>query len=166
MHQHPDSIVIPLVASKIRFALPDGTSQDSEMANESAQYNPAGTHNPMNVGTAAVEAVLVEFKNPAGLGTLPTSRPGMTLKTLAEGSRAAAYRATMAPTFAEPAGTTHDFDQVVIALAPAQLSLALAGKPAKTSWARGDVEFIARFLPHEAKNTGGRPVDIIVVAIK
>jgi hypothetical protein len=166
MHQHPDSIVIPLVASKVRFTLPDGTSQDSDMANESAQYTPAGRHNPMNTGSTAVEAVLVEFKNPAGLGTLPTSRPGMTLKTLAEGSRAAAYRATMATSFAEPAGTTHDFDQVVIALAPAQLSLALPGKPAKTSWARGDVEFIARFLPHEAKNTGGKPVDIIVVAIK
>ena len=34
MHQHPDSIVIPLAPSKVRFGLPDGKSQDSELANE------------------------------------------------------------------------------------------------------------------------------------
>ena len=35
--------------------------------------------------------------------------------------RAMAYRSTASATFAEPAGTKHDFDQVVIALGPAQL---------------------------------------------
>jgi beta-alanine degradation protein BauB len=28
MHQHPDAIVIPLAAAKVRFTLPDGKSQD------------------------------------------------------------------------------------------------------------------------------------------
>jgi len=167
MHQHPDSIVIPLVESKVRFTMPDGTSQDSDLANESAQYTSAGTHNPTNTGTGPVDAVLVEFKTPAaGKATLPTSRPGMTLKTLAEGPRATAYRATMDGTFAEPAGTKHDFDQVVVSLAPAQMSLSIDGKPAKTTWARGDVQFIGRGVAHEAKNTGGKPIDIVVIAIK
>ena len=40
MHQHPDSIVVPLTASKVKFTLPDGKTQDSEMANEVAQYTP------------------------------------------------------------------------------------------------------------------------------
>ena len=40
------------------------------------------------------------------------------------------------------------------------------GKPAKTKWARGDVQFIGRGVAHEAKNTGGKPVDMIIVAIK
>ncbi len=167
MHQHPDSIVVPLVDSKVRFATPDGKSVDNDLASESAMYTPAGTHNPSNIGTSALSAILVEFKTAApGTATLPASRPGMSLKALAEGPRAMAYRSTAGPTFAEPAGSKHDFDQVVIALGPAQLSLSIDGKPAKTTWSRGDAQFIGRGVPHEAKNTGGKPVDMVIVAIK
>jgi beta-alanine degradation protein BauB len=167
MHQHPDSLAVFLAASKVRFAMPDGKSEDSDVANESAQYTPAGTHNPTNVGTAPVDALLVEFKTAApGKAALPASREGMTLKVLAEGPRATAYRSTASATFAEPAGSKHDFDQVVIALGPAQLSLSIDGKPAKTTWARGDVQFIGRGVAHEAKNTGGKPVDMVIVVIK
>jgi len=167
MHQHPDSIVVPLVASKVRFGLPDGKTQDQELANESAMYTPAGTHNPTNVGTTAIDALLIEFKAAApGKATLPANREGMTMKVLAEGPRALAYRTTAAPTFAEPAGTKHEYDQVVIALGPAQMSLSIDGKPAKTTWARGDAVFIGRGTAHESKNAGGKPVDYIIVAIK
>ena len=167
MHQHPDYIVIPLAASKVRFTTPDGKSEDRDMANESATYTPASTHNPTNIGTGPITALLVEFKTAAaGKATLPASRPGMTMNVLAEGPRAMAYRSTAAATFAEPAGTKHDFDQVVIALGAAQLSLSIDGKPAKTTWARGDAQFIGRGVPHEAKNTGGKPVDMVIVAIK
>ena len=167
LHQHPDSIVIPLSASKVRFTLPDKTAQDSDLANESAMYTPAGTHIPTNVGTGPVDALLIEFKTAApGKAALPTSRPGMTLKMLAEGPRATAYRGTAAATFAEPAGSKHDFDQVVIALGASPMSLSIDGKPAKTTWARGDVQFIGRGVAHEAKNTGGKPGDMIIVAIK
>jgi quercetin dioxygenase-like cupin family protein len=167
MHSHPDSIVIPLAASKVRFTLPDGKSQDSDLASESAMYTPAGTHNPANIGTGPVDALLVEFKTAApGKAELPTSRPGMTVKVLAEGPRASAFRSTASATFAEEAGSKHDFDQVVIALGPASMSLSIDGKPAKTTWARGDVQFIGRGVAHEAKNTGGKPVDMVIVAIK
>jgi quercetin dioxygenase-like cupin family protein len=167
MHQHPDSIVIPLVDSKVRFTMPDGKTQDSELANESAMYTPAGTHSPANIGTARISALLVEFKGATpGTAELPTSRPGMTIKVLAEGPRGVAYRTTAEPTFQEPAGTKHDFDQVVIALGESQMSLAIEGKPAKTKWARGDVQFVGRGVAHEAKNTGGKPVDFVIVAIK
>jgi hypothetical protein len=167
MHQHPDSIVVPLAPSKVRFALADGKTEDSDLLNESAMYSPAGTHNPTNVGTGPVDAVLVEFKTPKpGTATIPTSRPGATLKMLAEGPRAVAYRTTADPTFSEPAGTKHEYEQVVIALGPTQMSLAIDGKPAKTSWSRGDVQFIGRSVPHESKNTGGKPVDFVIVAIK
>ena len=167
LHQHPDAIVVPLSASKVRFTMADGKTQDSDMASESAMYTPAGTHIPSNIGTGPVDALLIEFKTAApGNAALPTSRPGMTLKVLAEGPRAAAYRSTASPTFAEPAGSKHDFDQVVIALGPSPLSLSIDGKPAKTTWARGDVQFIGRGVAHEAKNTGGKPGDMIIVAIK
>jgi len=167
MHQHPDSIIIPMAAVKVRFTMPDGKSVDSEMASESAMYNAAGTHSPANMGTARIDGILVEFKSAApGKAMLPASRPGMALKVLAEGPRAMAYRTTADPTFQEPAGTKHDYDQVVIALGSAQMSLAIDGKPAKTTWARGDAQFVGRGVPHEAKNASGKPVDFIIVAIK
>jgi quercetin dioxygenase-like cupin family protein len=167
MHQHPDSIVIPLSDSKVKFGLPDGKSQDSELANESAMYSPGGTHLPANVGTGRVSAILVEFKTAApGTATLPASREGMKMKVLAEGPRAMAYRVTADPTFQEPAGTKHDYDQVIIALAPSQMSLAIDGKPVKAKWARGDVQFIGRGVPHESKNTNSKPIDFVIVAIK
>jgi len=167
MHQHPDSIVIPLSASKVKFNLPDGKSEDVDLPSESAMYTPAGTHNPENIGKGRVEAVLVEFKAAKpGTATIPTSRPSMTIKSLAEGPRAVAVRSTADASFQEPAGTKHDFDQVVIALGPTGLSLAVDGKPAKTTWARGDVQFIGRGVAHESKNTSGKPVEMVIVAIK
>jgi len=90
----------------------------------------------------------------------------MTVKMLAEGPYATAYRSTASATFAEPAGSKHDFDQVVIALGPGPISLSIDGTPAKTTWARGDVQFIGRGVAHEAKNTGGKPSDMVIVAIK
>jgi quercetin dioxygenase-like cupin family protein len=167
MHQHPDSIAIPMAASKVKFATPDGKSEDREMASETATYTPAGLHKPTNIGTGPIDVIQVEFKAAKpGTAALPASRPGMALNVLAEGPRAMAYRSTAAPTFAEAAGTKHDFDQVVIALGPAQMSLSVAGQPAKTTWARGDAMFIGRGVAHEAKNTGGKAVDMIIVAIK
>jgi len=167
MHQHPDAIMVPLGDGKGRFALADGTSEDREMANEMAMYTPAVTHSPSNIGTGRMGGLLIEFKAAAaGTAALPTSREGMAVKLLAEGPRAVAHRMTADPTFHEPAGSKHDYDQVVIALGPSQMSLALDGKAPKTSWARGDVQFIGRGVPHESKNTGSKPVDFVIVSIR
>ncbi|MBA3231246.1 MAG: hypothetical protein H0T05_00315 [Acidobacteria bacterium] len=167
MHQHPDAIVIPLGDAKVRFTTPDGKAEDTALASESARYTPAVTHSPANIGTGRIDGLLVEFKSPkAGTAAMPASRDGMGMKKLAEGPRAEAYRMTVAPTFEEPAGSTHEYDQIVITLGPAPMSLAIDGKPAKTTWARGDAQFIGRGVPHASKNTGGKPVDLIIVYIK
>jgi beta-alanine degradation protein BauB len=165
-HSHPDAIVVPLTAAKVQFTTPDGKSQDSDMTMDSATYTPAGTHSVLNNGKAKVDGILVEFKGEAGKSTLPTARPGLAMKMLAEGPRGIAYRTTAEPTFHEAAGSKHDFDQVVIALGPSPISLSIDGKPTRTSWARGDAQFIGRGVAHEAKNTGGKPVDMLIVAIK
>jgi hypothetical protein len=137
------------------------------MPAESAMYSPAGTHTPTNIGTTRADAILVEFKTPApGTATLPTERPGAAMKILAEGPRGMAYRITAEPTFQEAPGSKHDYDQIVITLGPTQMSLSIDGKPAKTTWARGDVQFITRGVGHESKNIGAKPQDLIIVAIK
>ncbi len=167
MHAHPDSVLVVLSGGKVRFTMPDGKTEDLDVAADSAMYSPTITHNPANVGTSRLDAILVELKSPtAPTTTLPTSRPGLALKTLAEGARATAYRATSATTFQEPAGSKHEYDQVVIALGSSQQSLSIDGKPAKTTWARGDVVLVPRGVAHEGKNTGGKPVEFVIVAIK
>jgi quercetin dioxygenase-like cupin family protein len=167
MHKHPDHVVIPLSASKVRFTGADGKSEDADLAAESATFSPAIGHSGANTGSTAVDAIVVEFKTAApGKATLPPAREGLAMKVLAESPRAMVYRSTADPKFQEAAGTKHDYDQVVIALGAAPMSLSVDGKPAKTSWARGDVQLIGRGTGHESKNTGGKPVDFIIVAVK
>jgi quercetin dioxygenase-like cupin family protein len=167
MHAHPDAVLVPLNSSKVRFTMPDGKTEDGDLAAEAAAYTPAGTHAGAIVGTDRVEAILVEIKaKTAAAAALPATRPGINQKVLAEGPRAVAYRATAAPDFGEPAGSTHDFDQVVIALGPADLSLSVEGKAPVAKWQRGDVQFVGKGVKHESKNTSGKPVDFIIVGIK
>jgi quercetin dioxygenase-like cupin family protein len=167
MHSHPDAMLVSLATSKARFTLPDGKTQDSEVVADTAFYAPAGTHSPTNVGTTNVDAILVEFKaKTAGTAALPTSREGMSLNVLAESPRATAWRITASPTFSEAAGTTHDYDQVVIPLGAADIKLTVDGQPTRTKWQRGEVEFIGRGTKHESQNTGGQPIDFVIVGIK
>ena len=42
MHQHPDSLVVSLTPSKVRFTTPDGKSQDSDMPSDSADVHTGG----------------------------------------------------------------------------------------------------------------------------
>ena len=167
MHSHPDAILVPLTSGKARFTMPDGKSEDHELAADTAMFTPATTHSPANVGTTKIEAILVEFKAPAaGTATLPASRPGMTQTVLAECPRATAWRTTAAPTFSEPAGTTHEYDQVVVALGAGQVKLAIEGQPARTKWDKGDVAFVGRGVKHQAQNTGSQSIDYVIVGIK
>jgi quercetin dioxygenase-like cupin family protein len=167
MHSHPDSAVVILRGGQMQFGAPDGTKTETTNADNSGLYLPAGSHANQNVGKTAIDAILIEFKTPKpGTVVLPATRPGMTMTTLAEGPRAVIYKVVDDGKFAEPAGTKHDYDQVVIALEPGQMSLSLDGKPAKTTWARGDVQWIPRGMPHESKNTTGKPTTFAIVAVR
>jgi quercetin dioxygenase-like cupin family protein len=166
MHSHPDAILVALGDAKATFTFPDGKTQVMELKKDTATYTPAFTHAVAITGTTPVDAILVEFKaKEPGTATLPTQRPGMQITPLADGPHAVAYKSTAAPDFHEAPGTTHDFDQVVIALGGAAMSLTVETKHV-TSWKRGDVNFIGRGVQHESKNTGGKPIDFVIVAIK
>jgi quercetin dioxygenase-like cupin family protein len=167
MHSHPDAMLVSLQDSKAQFTLPDKKTQDSVIGKETAAYTPATTHASANVGTTPVDAILVEFKaKEPGTATLPSSREGLQLNVLAEGPRAIAFKTSAAPDFHEDPGTTHDYDQVVISLGANDMSLAIEGKPAVTKWQRGTAQFIGRGVKHESKNTSGRPIEFVIVAIR
>jgi quercetin dioxygenase-like cupin family protein len=166
LHEHPDNVVVALSDSKMRFTGADGKSVDAELKADHALWSPAEKHSGENVGGTAVEVIVVELKRKqAPTAKIPTNRENMKITTFFDNPRATAYRATTEPDFHEPAGTTHDYDQIVIALGPGSVSVNVEGK-AKTEWKRGDVLFIGRGMKHETKNTSGKPLDVILVGIK
>ena len=67
----------------------------------------------------------------------------MKTTTVLDDPRARAVRASFEPTFHEAAGSTHDYDQVVVMLAPGDVALTTEGKTV-SSWKRGDVRLIGR----------------------
>jgi hypothetical protein len=87
----------------------------------------------------------VELKKDAGLYTPAfTHAPANTGTTPID-------ETTAGPDFHEAPGTTHEYDQVVIALGASDMSLAVDGNPAVTKWKRGDVQFIGRGVKHESR---------------
>jgi hypothetical protein len=62
MHEHPNSVAVFLTDSKIKFTMPDGTTQDSAGKIGDSLYVAAGKHNPENMGDKAFDAILIELK--------------------------------------------------------------------------------------------------------
>lgn len=155
MHEHPDAIMIPLTVPPTR----DGSQAPA------AFFMSAQKHGGDNPGTTPVDFIYVELRGDAApTAVVPSNRPGINSTRLVEHPKADVIRATADTGFSEPAGTTHDYDQVVVALGDAELSLTVDGKTTNT-WKRGDVAFIGRNVRHESKNAG-KAGDFVIVAIK
>jgi quercetin dioxygenase-like cupin family protein len=167
MHDHPDTVIVALSNARVKFTGADGKPVDSALKVDQAMWAPAEKHMGENLEKSPVEVILVELKGAkSGTATIPTNRPDMTITPFFDNPRVMAYKAVTGPKFHEPAGSTHDFDQVVIALQDSNaVSVNVEGK-AKNEWKRGDALFIGRGMKHESKNTGAKPLDVIVVAIK
>lgn len=167
IHEHPDTVVVALSDANVKFTGADGKSVEVPMKAGEATWTPAQKHISENLEKKSAEVVLVELKgNRKPTATIPTNRSGMTITPFFDNPRVMAYKASIGPDFKEPAGTTHDFDQVVISLAATdKVSVNVDGK-VKNEWKRGDALFIGRGTKHESQNASGKPLDIIVVAIK
>ena len=166
MHEHPDNVTVLLTDGKMAFTAADGKSETVEMKAGQAMWSGAQKHMGANAGRAGLEAIVVELKGAAApKAALPASRPNITRTVLVENPRADVFRFSAEAAFKEAPGTTHDYDQVLIALAPTVISLEVGGKTT-TAWKRGDVAFIGRGQAHQAQNVSGKPQDMVVVAIK
>jgi quercetin dioxygenase-like cupin family protein len=66
MHSHPDSVAVYLSNAKVKMTLPDGKTQEYEVKAGDAQFTPAATHLPENIGSGEVEIILVELKGKGG----------------------------------------------------------------------------------------------------
>jgi quercetin dioxygenase-like cupin family protein len=166
MHEHPDNMTVLLTDGNMSFTDGAGKSQAVQMKAGEAMWSGVQKHMGTNAGTSPLEAIVVELKGSAPpKATIPPSRPNVTMKSLVENARADAIRITADASFKEAPKTTHDYDQVVIALAPSTFSIEAGGKTT-TTWKRGDAVFIGRGEPHQAQSTTGKPQDFVIVAIK
>ena len=164
MHEHPAHLVVSLGAANVKFTTPDGKTVDVVMKADDVSLMPAGAHAGANAGTDPVDVVIVELKGPPGSATFPAARPGMKTTTVLDDPRVRAVRASFEPTFHEAAGTTHEYDQVVVMLAPADVSLTTEGKTV-SNWKRGDVRLIGRGQAHET-HAGKMAGDVIIISVK
>jgi beta-alanine degradation protein BauB len=166
MHEHPDNVTVLLTDGKMAFTNADGKPETMETKAGQAMWSGPQKHMGANVGTTALEAIVVELKGTAApKATLPASRPNIARTTLLENPRADVFKFTADPAFKEAPAATHDYDQVLIALAPTALTLDVGGKTI-TSLKRGEVAFIGRGQAHQAQNASGKPQELVVVAIK
>jgi quercetin dioxygenase-like cupin family protein len=164
VHSHPDHVAVSMTGGTVRMTLPDGSQMDAEMKANAVSVHPAGAHGTANPGTSAHEVIVIEMKTAPGTAELPSSRPGMAMTRVLQDARVEAYRVSADSSFVEAPGTTHDYDQVVIPLAPSDIALTMDGK-VTSAWQRGDVRLIGRGVPHETRG-GQVKADMIIVAIK
>lgn len=166
MHEHPDNVTVLLTDGSITFTDAAGKSETVPTKAGQALWSGPQKHMGANASATPLEAIVVELKGSAApKATLPASRPNTTMTRLVENPRADAFRITADAGFKEAPGTTHDYDQVVIALGPGTFSIDVGGK-ATTTWKRGDAVFIGRGQPHQAQSTSGTSQDFVIVAIK
>jgi len=68
MHYHPAAVAVFLTEQKVRFTMPDGSTQEVESKAGESIWTPAGDHLPENIGGNTLELVLVEMKGGTGGG--------------------------------------------------------------------------------------------------
>jgi quercetin dioxygenase-like cupin family protein len=164
MHSHPAHVAVALDDGTVQVTSPEGTTREAPMKAGEALMTPAGAHKTANKGGASMGVIVIELKGEPGTATMPSSRKGMKMARILEDPRVDVFRVSMDPSFREPAGSTHEFDQVVIPLGPGDNSLTVDGKTT-ASWKKGDVALIGRGVPHES-HAGKMRGDFIIVAVK
>ena len=167
MHAHPDAMLVALGDAKVRF-----TAAGREDRGQGDRQGDGALH-ARDHACSGQHRHDSRRRDPGGVqgegarhGQRALLAHGMHTIVLAESPRGIAIKSTAAADFHEAPGTAHDYDQVVISLGANDLSLAIDGKPTVTNWQRGTAQFIGRGVKHESKNTSGRPVDFVILAIK
>lgn len=168
MHEHPASVVVFLTNSQTRFSLPDGSKMDGGGKAGDAQFADAGKHLPQNVGSAAMEAVLVELKGGASgsakLALDPVAVDPAHHKVLFENDRVRVLRIKFK---LHDKTRQHEHPNgVAIYLTDTKAKFTLAdGKTREGGGKRGEITW-APAEKHIVANTNTRPADIILVELK
>jgi quercetin dioxygenase-like cupin family protein len=80
MHSHPAAAAVFLTDAKGQFNFPDGKKQEFSVKAGQAQYSPAGTHLPENMGDTGMDVIVVELKGKAPKPARPAAKTEKTEK--------------------------------------------------------------------------------------
>ena len=168
MHEHPDVFVVYLTDAKARFTLPDGTAPEVTGKPGEAMAMPATKHQPANIGTAAMEAVVVEVKPgvptpaPVAGAVPPVSGDKITRTPIVSGPHGEAVLLKSEAGYEEPAGSKHDYDAVVVPMTDSGAALTMGGKT--VTMKKGQAYLISRGAAHSVK--APKAVETVVIYVK
>jgi quercetin dioxygenase-like cupin family protein len=155
MHEHPDTFAVFLTDVKVRFGLADGTSVEATQKAGDAMVDKAGKHLPENLGAAAMAAIVVEVKPgakapaPVAGAVPPPSGAGITRTQIVSGPHGEVVLLKTEAGFEEPAGSTHEYDAVVVPMTDSGSTLAMGGKT--VTMKKGEAYLISRGAAHAVK---------------
>jgi quercetin dioxygenase-like cupin family protein len=167
MHEHPDTFAVFLTDAKARFTLPDGSTTDLSPKAGEVSVTPAGKHNPENLG-GAFEVFVIEVKPgvkapaPVKGAVPPPSGTGATRTPIVSGPPGEVVRLKTEASFAEPAGSMHDYDAIVVPMTAPGAALTMGGRT--VTMTKGEAYLISRGAPHAVKATAAG--ESIVVYVK
>jgi beta-alanine degradation protein BauB len=167
MHEHPDTFAVFLTDTKVRFTLPDGSTTEATTKAGEVTVSAAGKHNPENLG-GALEVFVIEVKPgakapaPVKGAVPPPSGTGVARTPIVTGPHGEAVLLKTGPGFSEPAGSTHDYDAVVVPMTASGTALTMGGTT--VTMKKGEAYLISRGAPHAVKATAAG--ETIVVYIK
>jgi len=169
MHEHPASVVVFLNTSKAKFTLPDGTTTtDGGGKAGSVRYADAGKHQPEDIGTVPIEAVLVELKGKSGTSSPvaldPVKVDPTRHKVEIENDRVRVLRIKFK---AHDKTKQHEHPNgVAIYLTDTKAKFTLAdGKTREGGGKRGEATW-AVAEKHSVTNMSAKPAEIILVELK
>lgn len=90
--------------------------------------------------------------------------PGITRTTLKDDAKVTVTRVHFAPGASEPLHT-HPYDIVLVPVIAGPVDWTVDGRRV-TRLGAGDVQFVARDVPHQLRNTGEGPFELIAIATK
>ncbi|MEK6323673.1 MAG: hypothetical protein AABN33_18685 [Acidobacteriota bacterium] len=168
MHEHPASVVVFLKNTQVKFTLPDGSKVDNSGKAGDVQFADAGKHLPQNVGSVALEGVLVELKGGA-MGSAKVALDPVKVdpahhKVVFENDRVRVLRIKFK---AHDKTKQHEHPNgVAIYLTDVKAKFTLAdGKTREGGGKRGEVTWAAA-ENHSVENTTAKPAHIILVELK
>ncbi len=98
------------------------------------------------------------------LGSGRPEVPGITRTTLKDDAKMTVTRVHFAPGASEPVHT-HPYDIVLVPVLSGPVDWTVAGRRV-TQLDAGDVQFVARDVAHQLRNTGQGPFELIAIATK
>ncbi|MEK6410417.1 MAG: hypothetical protein AABN34_26135 [Acidobacteriota bacterium] len=168
MHEHPAGVVVFLNNAQVKFTLPDGSKVDGGGKAGDVQFADAGKHLPQNVGSVALEGVLVELKggamSSAKVALDPVKVDPSRHKVVFENDRVRVLRIKFK---AHDKTKQHEHPNgVAIYLTDVKAKFTLAdGKTREGGGKRGEVTWAAA-ENHSVENTTAKPAHIVLVELK